>query len=93
MITINIFGSDAIIGGFQLSNYGLILASFENQNSNDEELGMIHETIEEYIGHNSIPKFLGTSYNSKLMPTAVIIKDPCLNINEQDKYFTEHSLT
>lgn len=90
MIIINIFGSDAIIGEFQLSNYGLILASFEDPNSNDEELGMNHDTIEEYIGHNPIPKFLGASFNSKLMPTAVIIKDPCLNINEQDKYFTEH---
>ena len=90
MITINIFGSDAIIGDFQLSNYGLILASFEDPNSNDEEIGMNHETIEEYIGHSPTPKFLGASFSSKLTPTAVIIKDPCLNINEQDKYFTEH---
>jgi len=90
VITINIFGSDAIIGDFQLSNYGLILASFEDPNSNDEEIGMNHETIEEYIGHSPTPKFLGASFSSKLTPTAVIIKDPCLNINEQDKYFTEH---
>ena len=90
MITINIFGSDAIIGDFQLSNYGLILASFEDPNSNDEEIGMNHETIEEYIGHSPTPKFLGASFSPKLTPTAVIIKDPCLNINEQDKYFTEH---
>ena len=85
-----VFGSDAIIGDFQLSNYGLILASFEDPNSNDEEIGMNHETIEEYIGHSPTPKFLGASFSSKLTPTAVIIKDPCLNINEQDKYFTEH---
>lgn len=90
MIIINIFGSDAIIGDFQLSNYGLILASFEDPNSNEEELGMNHETIEEYIGHNPVPKFLGTSFNSKLTPTAILVKDPCININERDKYFTEH---
>lgn len=90
MITMEVFGSDAIIGDFQLSNYGLILASFEDPNSNDEEIGMNHETIEEYIGHSPTPKFLGASFSSKLTPTAVIIKDPCLNINEQDKYFTEH---
>lgn len=90
MITINIFGSDAIIGDFQLSNYGLILASFEDLNSNDEELGMCHETIEEYIGHNPIPKLLGASYDSKLMPTAIIVKDPRINTKENDKYFTEH---
>ena len=76
MITINIFGSDAIIGDFQLSNYGLILASFEDPNSNDEEIGMNHETIEGYIGHSPTPKFLGASFISKLTPTSVIIKDP-----------------
>lgn len=86
MITINIFGSDAIIGNFQLSNYGLILASFDSSGSNEEELGMNHITIENYIGHDPIPKFLGSSFNSKLMPVATIVKAPCLN----DKYFTEH---
>ena len=62
MITINIFGSDAIIGNFQLSNYGLILASFDSSGSNEEELGMNHITIENYIGHDPIPKFLGSSF-------------------------------
>lgn len=90
VIIIDIFGSDAIIGDFQLSNYGLILASFDSASSVDEELGMSHETIEEYIGHNPVPKFLGTSFNSKLMPTVTIIKDPRINYNTTDKYFTEH---
>ena len=90
MIIIDIFGQDAIIGDFQLSNYGLILASFENPSSKDEGLGMDHNTIEEYIGHTPTPVYLGSSYNSKLCPTATLVKDPRININESDKYFSEH---
>ena len=77
VITINIFGKDAIIGDFQLSNYGLILASFEGTDSHAEELGMNHTTIEEYIGHNPVPVYLGSSYNSKLTPLSLIhISEP-----------------
>lgn len=90
MITINIFGKDAIIGDFQLSNYGLILASFEGANSSDEEIGMKHDTIEEYIGHNPMPVYLGSSFSSKLNLTATIIKDPSINNNANSNYFTEH---
>ena len=64
MIKIEIFGLDAIIGDFQLSNYGLILASFEGSNSSDEEVGMNHNTIEEYIGYNPTPIYLGSSFES-----------------------------
>jgi len=90
VITINIFGKDAIIGDFQLSNYGLILASFEGANSSDEEIGMKHDTIEEYIGHNPMPVYLGSSFSSKLNLTATIIKDPSINNNANSNYFTEH---
>lgn len=90
MIIINIFGSDAIIGDFQLSNYGLILASFENPSSKDEDIGMNHNTIEEYIGHNPKPVYLGSSFNSKLRPTATLVKDPNINLSRNNKYFTEH---
>lgn len=92
MIKIEIFGLDAIIGDFQLSNYGLILASFEGTNSYDEEVGMNHNTIEEYIGHNPAPIYLGSSFDSKLKPTATLIKDPSITVNESDKYFTEHEI-
>ena len=85
-----IWGSDAIIGDFQLSNYGLILASFEGVKSKDEELGMDHNTIEEYIGHNPVPVYIGSSFNSKLYPTATLVKDPRINITNDNKYFTEH---
>lgn len=92
MIKIDIFGLDAIIGDFQLSNYGLILASFEDSNSSDEEVGMNHNTIEEYIGYNPTPIYLGSSFDSKLKPTATFIKDPSITVNESDKYFTEHEI-
>ena len=84
----DLFGKDMIIGDFKLSDYGLILASFDSNSANDEEeLGMDYETIEEYIGHNPIPVYLGSKYNNKLKPQATIIKDVCY---DQPYYFTEH---
>lgn len=83
----NLFGEDMIIGDFKLSDYGLILASFEKDSGTDEyELGMDYETIEEFIGNNPVPVYLGAKYSNKLKPTATIIKNPCNN----DSYFTEH---
>ena len=76
----NIFGLDAIIGDFQLSNYGLILSSFENTDSSDEELGMNHDTIEEYIGQKPVPVYLGSSFHSKLQPTAKVLSPPCIGL-------------
>lgn len=89
-MTINLFGSDAVIGDFQLSNYGFILASFDGTGTSEEETGMNHETIEEYTGHDPVPKFLGDSWRSKLTPVATIIKDPRIYANRNDMYFTEH---
>ncbi len=90
VITINIFGLDAIIGDFQLSNYGLVLASFESSHSSDEELGMDSDTIEEYIGHNPVPVYLDAPFHSKLRLTATLIKDPNTINSDKNKYFTEH---
>ena len=85
----NLFGEDMIIGDFKLSDYGLMLASFENDSGTGEyELGTEHETIEEYIGNNPVPRYLGAKYSNKLRPTATIIKNPCTNKN--NTYFTEH---
>lgn len=81
----NIFGKDMIIGDFKLSNYGLMLGAFDF--GDEEELGMDYEVIEEFIGNNPVPKYLGAKYTSKLMPTATIIKNPCFDKNE---FFTEH---
>lgn len=89
-MTINLFGSDAIIGDFQLSSYGFILASFDGTGTSEEDIGMSYETIEEYTGHNPVPKFLGDSCQSKLKPAATIIKDPRIYAKPTDMYFTEH---
>lgn len=51
---------------------------------------MNHNTIEEYIGHNPKPVYLGSSFNSKLCPTATLVKDPNINLNRNNEYFTEH---
>ena len=85
----NLFGEDMIIGDFKLSDYGLILASFESDSgTGEDELGMDYETIEEFIGNNPVPVYLGAKYSNKLKPTATIIKNPCTSVN--DPYFTEH---
>lgn len=84
----DLFGRDMIIGDFKLSDYGLVLASFDSGASNaEDELGMDYETIEEYIGHNPVPVYLGAKYQSKLKPQVTIIKD--INVNS-DMHFTEH---
>lgn len=82
-----IFAKDVIIGDFKFSDYGLILASFNNNSEATEDLGMDHETIEEFIGHTPTPIFLGSQYSSKLKPTLTIVKNPCVHNN---LYFTEH---
>ena len=85
----NLFGEDMIIGDFKLSDYGLMLASFESDSgTGEDELGMDYETIEEFIGNNPVPVYLGAKYSNKLKPTATIIKNPCTSVN--DPYFTEH---
>lgn len=83
----NLFGDDMVIGDFRLSEYGLILASFEDMSDVEEELGMNYETTEEYISNNPIPVFIDAKYSDKLRPIATIIKNPC---SLQEKYFTEH---
>lgn len=74
-----IFAEDAIIGDFKLSEYGLILASFNDNSESSEDLGMDQETAEEYIGHNPTPIFLGSRYSSKLKPTLTVVKNPCVH--------------
>lgn len=84
----NLFGRDATIGNFKLSNYGLMLASFDATGSTDDNLGMDHEILEEYIGHNPVPIYLGSKYNSKLKPTATLVKIPEIYRNKM--YFDDY---
>ena len=82
----DLFGSDMIIGDYKLSDRGLALASFSSA-SEEEELGMDYEVVEEFIGYNPVPIYLGAKYSNKLTPQATIIKDPCLDDN---RFFTEN---
>lgn len=83
-----LFGHDLVIGDFKLSDYGLILGSFDaGASDTEDELGMDHEVIEEFIGHNPVPIYLGAQYTEKLRPQITIIKDPCVYTDLQ---FTEH---
>lgn len=83
----NLFGEDMIIGDFKISDYGLILASFEEDSNTEEDLGMNHETIEEYISENPVPIYIGAKYSEKLRPIATVIKNPDIL---QEQHFTEH---
>ena len=44
----DLFGKDMIIGNFKLSDYGLMLGTFD-LNNEEEELGMDYDTIEEFV--------------------------------------------
>lgn len=84
-----LFGQDLVIGDFKFSDYGLILGSFDvGASESEDELGMDHEAIEEFIGHNPVPLYLGAQYTEKLRPQITIVKDPC--VYNDDLYFTEH---
>lgn len=72
-----LFGQDLIIGDFRLSDHGLLLASFDMNGEEEDSIGMDYEVIEEYIGHNPVPVYLGGRYNEKLKPQITIIKNNC----------------
>ena len=42
---INLFGKDIIIGDFKLSNYKLILVSFDDKLEVEDKLGMNYKTV------------------------------------------------
>ena len=83
----NIFGSDMYYGDFKLSDLGLMLSTFSLED--EEELGMDYEVIEEFVGHNPVPVYLGSQYTSKLELTTTIIKSKC-NVRDYSPTFTEH---
>lgn len=81
-----IFGNDLILGDFRLSDYGLILADFDTDGNLDESLSIDTSTIEEFIGNNPVPVYLGDRYTEKLKPTFTVIKDPGIWNNETTFY-------
>lgn len=85
MINIEVFYNDFILGNFRASDFGLILGSFSYNGNSEDEIGMNISTIEEFIGHNPVPIYLGQKYEDKLKPKITLVKNPTL----RDKYFHE----
>lgn len=81
-----VFSKDLIFGEFRLSDYGLIIGSFNYKGDSTDEIGMSPSTIEEFIGHNPVPTYLGQQYSNKLEFTVSVLKNPCLIQND---YFNE----
>lgn len=82
----DLYGNDMILGNFKLSDHNMMLAAFGSP-EDEVDLGMDYEVVEEYVGYNPVPTYLGAKYTSKLTPQATIIKNPCL---DGVGYFTEH---
>lgn len=82
-----VFGKDLILGEFRLSDYGMMLASFDYNGESEDETGITISTIEEFIGDNPIPKYLGEKYSNKIKPKVTFVKDPCAFGNNM--YFSE----
>lgn len=74
-----VFGQDWILGDFRASDYGLYLASFSYNGESEDELGFKTSTIEEFVGSNPIPIFLGEKHKEKLRPQITLCKNPCKN--------------
>lgn len=76
MIKIEIINKDLIIGNFRASDYGLIIASFSYNEQFVDEIGMNISTIEEFIGNNPVPTYIGQNYTDKLHLQITLIKNP-----------------
>lgn len=83
-----ISGKDLILGNFRLSDYGLMLASFDSDSTSEDSLGLAGTTIEEYIGNNPIPVYLDDKYTEKLYPVFTVIRNPSV-WSEDNLYFSE----
>lgn len=84
-----VFSKDLIFGNFRFSDYGLIVGSFNYKGDSTDDIGMSPSTVEEYIGHNPVPVYLGQQYSNKLEFEAGFIKNPCLR---GDDHFSEKEL-
>lgn len=83
-----VFGNDWILGNFQASNFGLMLASFSYNGESEDELGFKLSTNEEFIGNKPVPVYLGDKYEDKLRPQITLCKNPD-TYSQKDLYFSE----
>lgn len=72
------FTNDLILGDFRVSDYGLMVGSFSYNGEAEDDTGMNLSTVEEYIGHNPVPVYLGQKYSDKLKLHITLIKNPCV---------------
>ena len=85
-----IFSKDFILGNFRASDYGLMLGSFSYSGESEDELGIVPTIIEEFVGNNPMPIYLGQKYENKLELSITIVKNPCTN--QVSMAFTEREL-
>lgn len=78
-----VFGNDWIFGNFRASDFGLMLSSFSYKGESEDETGLKLSTIEEFIGSNPVPIYLGDKYEDKLRPQITLCKNPCSYTDEQ----------
>lgn len=88
MIKIELISSDLILGDFRISDYGLIVGSFSYSGESEDDIGMSISTIEEFIGYNPKPVYLGQKYNDKIKLQITIIKNPSVHLYNK-LYFNE----
>lgn len=69
----DVFGADALIGDYRLSDHGLMLVTFNFEETRN--IGTAMSTNEQFLGKNARPVYLGSSFNSKLRLTATVMQD------------------
>lgn len=84
---IELFTDDLILGDFRVSSYGLMVGSFSYNGESEDDTGINLSTIEEYVGHNPVPVYLGQKYSDKINLQITLIKNPCIFCD--DLYFSE----
>lgn len=85
-----LFSKDFILGNFRASDYGLSVGSFSYKGESEDDIYITPSTIEEFIGQNPVPIYLGQKYENKLELSLTVIKNPC--VYSDDMNFTEKEL-
>ena len=72
----DVFGSDALIGDYRLSDHGLMLCTFNYQDV--YELGYTVEPTKYFLGKNPKPLYVGSKPNGVLELTLTVIQNECM---------------
>lgn len=87
MIKIEALNKDLLYGDFTASSYGLVIGSLSHSGDSSDDIGMGITTMEEFIGHEPVPVYIGQKYSEKLKLQITLVKDPC--IFRGSMYFNE----